>query len=133
MENLRIMDRTIMPVDSIKGASGKFRVIVKCRAGFMTCVECMEKDVYSVFRAYKKGALKTIQFCSDEFDTWMTVFAMKGTKVVLADKELLSQITVGDINQTWYNTNLYSQNQYALVGATTWADLAFMRKTLPAS
>jgi len=133
MENLRIVDRTIMPVDSIKGASGKFRAIVKCRAGFMTVVECMEKDVYSVFRAYKKGALKTIQFCSDEYDTWMTVAAMKGNKVVLADEELLSKITVGDINQTWYNTNLYSQDQYSAVGARTWADLAFVRKTTPAS
>ena len=133
MENLRIVDREIRPVDSIKGASGKFRAIVKCAAGFMTVVECREKDVYSVFRAYKKGALKTIQFCSDEYDTWLTVFAMKGNKVVLADEELLSKITVGDINQTWYNTNLYSQDQYSAVGARTWADLAFMRKTTPAS
>jgi hypothetical protein len=32
---------------------------------------------------------------------------------------------VGDINQDWSNTNLYSQTNYALAGAKTWADLAF--------
>lgn len=133
MENLRIVDREIRPVDMISGREGDFRVIVKCAAGFMTVVECREKDIYSVFRAYKKGALKTIEFKADDpYASWLTVFAMKGNKVVLADKELLSKITVGDINQTWHNTNLYSQDQYAAVGAKTWVDLAFVRKTTPA-
>jgi hypothetical protein len=34
---------------------------------------------------------------------------------------------VGDINQNWSNTNLYSQTQYTAVGARTWADKAFVK------
>ena len=129
MKNLKVLDRTIGIVNSIQGRTGKFRVIVKVKAGFMSVVDCMEKDVYHVFRAYKKGAIQTIQFQPDEegFDFWMTVFAMKGKKVVVADETLLAQIKVGDINQTWYNTNLYSQAQYAFVGAKHWEHYAFVQ------
>jgi hypothetical protein len=129
MENLKVLDRTIGLVNNIQDRKGKFRVIIKAKAGFMTVVDCMETDVYNVFRAYKKGAIQTIQFQPDEegFDFWMTVFAMKGKKVVIADATLLSQITVGDINQTWYNTNLYSQAQYSSVNATNWGHKAFVQ------
>jgi len=129
MKNLKVLDRTIGIVNSIQGRTGKFRVIVKVKAGFMSVVDCMETDVYRVFSAYQKGAIQTIQFQPDEdgFDFWMTVCAMKGKKVVVADETLLAQIKVGDINQTWYNTNLYSLNQYASVGAKHWEHHAFVQ------
>jgi hypothetical protein len=41
------------------------------------------------------------------------------------DVEMFMTMKVGDINQNWYNTNLYSQTNYALAGAKSWADLAF--------
>jgi hypothetical protein len=129
MKNLKVLIRDINAVNQIKGRSGKFRAIIKVKAGFLTAVDCMERDVYHVFRAYKKGTIQTIQFQPDEdgFDFWLTVFAMKGKKVVIADEQLLSQITVGDINDKWYNTNLYNQHQYAFVGATHWGHKAFVQ------
>jgi hypothetical protein len=128
MKNLRLLIRDINPVKQIKGRRGKFRAIVKVKAGFLIAVDCMEREVYQVFRAYKKGTIQTIQFQPeiDGCDYWLTVFAMKGKKVVIADEELLSQIKVGDINDKWHNTNLYNQQQYSFVGAKHWEHFAFV-------
>ena len=41
------------------------------------------------------------------------------------DRDLFSTLTVGDINQNWTNTTLYSQKNYNNSNAKTWADLAF--------
>jgi hypothetical protein len=42
------------------------------------------------------------------------------------DYQLFVDMEVGDINQNWHNTNLYSQNNYAKCKAKTWADKAFV-------
>jgi hypothetical protein len=42
------------------------------------------------------------------------------------DTQLFLDMEVGDINQNWSNSNLYSQTNYALAGAKTWADKAFV-------
>lgn len=125
----------INETDFIKGRKGEFRVIVKVQAGFMTVVECREhqNEFYStrpaqVLADYKKGALQTVEFKAEGTNNFLTVFARKGNKVVLADREILRDLEVGTINQLWSNTNLYDQRQYAAVGAKTWADLAFVKK-----
>ena len=56
----------------------------------------------------------------------MTVFAKKGTKVILLDEKLAEIVEVGTINQLFYNTNLMDHNQYKAVNAKTWADKAFL-------
>jgi hypothetical protein len=56
----------------------------------------------------------------------MTVFAKKGTKIILLDEKLAEKIEVGTINQLFYNTNLMDQKKYQAVGAKTWADKAFL-------
>jgi len=126
----------ISMVDFITGRVGEFRAIVKVQAGFMTTVgdigiECNYesgarwKSALDVFRGFKKGALQTIEFKAYGSKHWITVFARKGNKIVLMDLDLFSTLTVGDINQNWTNTNLYSQTNYANSNAKTWADLAF--------
>jgi hypothetical protein len=42
------------------------------------------------------------------------------------DLEMFQTMTVGDINQDWSSTNLYSQTNYRMAGANTWADKAFV-------
>ena len=112
-------------VDVIQGRKGTYQAIVKVQAGFMTAYE-VGSELPSLNR-WKKGALQTLQFQPEGSKAWLTIFARKGTKIILADKELLETIEVGTINQLFYNTNLYSQAQYEAVNAKTWADKAFSK------
>lgn len=114
-------------------SAGRFRFITKCAAGFMTISDAREFDneqyikyPESLLTSYKKGAIQTIEFCPVGGDYYLTIFAKKGNRICVADETLLMSITVGTINQYWYNTNLYDQAQYLAVGAKTWADRAFV-------
>lgn len=126
----------ISACDFIQGRTGEYRAIVKVKAGFMTVVDDLGivanwsngpqwKSALDVFRGFKKGALQTIQFRPEGSPHWLTVFARTGNKVKLMDVSMFMEMKVGDINQNWYNTNLYNQTNYTLAGAKTWADLAF--------
>ncbi len=118
----------INTVDFINGRKGEFRAVVKCKAGFFTIAE--SKDRYTsgaqVLNSFQKGALQTVEFKAEGSDNWLTVFALKGKKVVLIDSEILAELEVGTINCYFLKTNLYSQAQYAAVKATTWASKAFV-------
>jgi hypothetical protein len=112
---------------------GKFRFITKCRAGWMTVSDAREfdNDIYiknpeSLLTNFKKGALQTVEFCPEGGNYYLTVFARKGNKVALIDEAILANLTVGTINQLFYNTNLYNQDQYNVVNAKTWADRAYV-------
>lgn len=124
--------------DFMHGRHGKFRVVTKCRAGFLTIHELnyAENENYSIHPAsvlsgWKKGALQTVEFQADGTSNWLTVFARVGKKIHVVDEAILSTLDIGTINQLWYNTELYSQAQYDAVGAKTWADLAYVRKEEP--
>jgi heme oxygenase len=111
----------------IGNTHGSYRSIVKCKAGFLVIHEnTMAKNVMEVFNCYQKGALQSIEFKPEGMDMWFTVFAIKGKKIICIDKEILRNITVGDINSTYLNTELYSQDQYKAVNAKTWADKAYV-------
>ena len=111
-------------VDFIGGRKGIFQAIVKVQAGFMSAYEIGSK--LPCLNRWKKGALQTIQFKAEGTDHWMTVFAKKGTKVILLDQALAETIEVGTINSLFYNTNLMDHNQYKAVNAKTWADKVFV-------
>ena len=111
-------------VDFIGGRKGIFQAIVKVQAGFMIATE-IGSELPSLNR-WKKGALQSIQFKAEGTNHWMTVFAKKGTKVILLDEKLAEIVEVGTINQLFYNTNLMDHNQYKAVNAKTWADKAFL-------
>ena len=118
--------------------SGKFRFITKCRAGWMTIVDSRDYDngyhmTYpeSVITRYKKGSLQTAEFQPEGSDIWLTIFARKGNKIVLIDKTILGNLTVGTINQLYSNTNIYNQDQYTAVGAKTWAHRAYVPYQVP--
>lgn len=113
-------------------SAGKFRFITKGRSGFYTITEAREWDnsrllnnKESILTGYKKGVLQTVEFCPDGGDYYLTVFARVGKKIKLIDRSILENLTVGTINAYYANTELYNMNQYKLVGAKTWADLAY--------
>lgn len=123
----------ISTTNYISGQTGKYRFIVKCRAGFLTVVEAREwdNDYYTrlpeaLLTAYKKGALHTIEFLPEGANHWLCIFAKKGNKIVLIDEAIMQELTVGTVNQLWYNTNLYSQQQYAAVNSKTWDSKVFV-------
>jgi hypothetical protein len=126
--------REICTCDVLSGYStGKFRFIVKCRAGFLTVSDSRDWDnahymarPESLISGFKKGALQTVQFQPEGTDIWLTVFAKKGKQIPVIDVAILADLTVGTINSCWLNTALYSQYQYRAVGAKTWADKAFI-------
>jgi hypothetical protein len=111
-------------VDFIGGRKGIFQAITKVPAGFMIAAE-IGSDIPSLDR-WKKGTLQTIQFKAEGTSHWTTVFAKKGTRVILLDQVLAEKIEVGTINSLFYNTNLMDHNQYKAVNAKTWADKAFL-------
>ena len=111
-------------VDFIAGRKGIFQAIVKVQAGFMIASE-IGCELPSLDR-WKKGALQTIQFKAEGTSHWTTVFAKKGTKVILLDQALAETIEVGTINSLFYNTNLMDNNQSKAVNAKTWADKVFV-------
>lgn len=126
----------INEVDFIQGRKGIYRAVVKVQAGFMTVADDIGiqnnwgrqnwNKAIDVFRGFKKGALQTIEFQAEGSTHWLTVFAKKGNKVILMDTQLFLDMEVGDINQDWSNTNLYSQRNYQLAGAKNWSHKAFV-------
>jgi hypothetical protein len=135
-ENQFSNETGIIMVDFINDRVGEFRAIIKVQAGFMTTIGDLGiennwetgarwKSALDVFRGFRKGALQTIEFKARDSRCWITVFARKGNKIVVMDRDLFSTLTVGDINQNWTNTTLYSQKNYNNSNAKTWADLAF--------
>jgi hypothetical protein len=111
-------------VNWIGDREGIFQAIVKVQAGFMSAYE-IGSELPSLDH-WRKGRLQTIQFKAEGTNHWMTVFAKKGTKVILLDEKIAETIEVGTINQLFYNTNLMDHNQYKAVNAKTWADKAFL-------
>lgn len=137
MKKLEIINtERINQTDFISDRKGEYRAIVKVPAGFLTVVNDIGIEsnwdqpqwnaAIDVFRSFKKGALQTIQFRPEGSASWLTVFAKVGTKIKLMDYQLFKDMEVGDINQNWSNTNLYSQKNYAMCNAKTWADKAFV-------
>jgi len=117
-----IKDLTV--VNWIGDNKGIFQAIIKVPAGFMSAYE-IGSELPSLNR-WKKGTLQSIQFKAEGTNHWMTVFAKKGTKVILLDQKIAETVEVGTINQLFYNTNLMDQKQYQAVKAKTWADKAFL-------
>lgn len=111
-------------VDFIRERRGTFQAIVKVPAGFMIASE-IGSELPSL-NTWKKGALQSIQFQPEGSKAWLTVFARKGTKVIFIDEKIAETVTVGTINQLFYNTNLMDQAQYRSVNAKTWADKVFV-------
>jgi hypothetical protein len=103
---------------------GTYRVICKCKAGFMISSDTEADSPIAAFRRYKVKAIQSISYMS-KYGVDYTVYARNGKKV-WATKEFLSEVTVGDINQDLSNTGLYNQAQYAAVNAKSWACKAYV-------
>ena len=128
MKNLVVVKRKDLNVltfgDDSVFAKGTYRVITKCQAGFMVSSEVEAGSPIEAFRRYKAKAIQSIAFMLNGGHP-ITVYARTGKKV-WATEQILSEMTVGDINQDLTNTALYDQAQYKAVNAKTWASKAYM-------
>ncbi len=111
-------------MDNFVAGKGTYRVITKCKAGFMVSSDVEADSAIQAFRRYKPKAIQSIAFLLNGGYP-ITVYARNGKKV-WASECFLSEVTVGDINQDLSNTALYSQVQYQAVNAATWASKAYV-------
>ena len=112
-------------MDDFKAGKGTYRVITKCKAGFMVSSDIEADSAIQAFRRYKPKAIQSIEFLLNG-DYPITVYARNGKKVWITEN-MLSEITVGDINaNSLINTSLYSQHQYSAVNAKSWACKAYV-------
>ena len=114
--------------DPFMCGEGKYRVITKCRAGFMVTSVIEASSAINALRRYKIKAVQSIARIKEvdgignyEF----TIFARAGKKIWI-EEDMLATMTVGDINQDLSKTALYNQFQYQTVNAKTWADKAYV-------
>ena len=114
--------------DPFMCGEGKYRVITKCRAGFMVTSVIEASSAINALRRYKIKAVQSIARIKEvegvgnyEF----TIFARNGKKIWI-EEDMLATMTVGDINQDLSKTALYNQFQYQSVNAKTWADKAYV-------
>ena len=103
---------------------GIYRVITKCKAGYMVTSDIKASSAIQAFRRYKAKAIQSIAFMMNGGYP-ITVFARSGKKI-WASECFLSEVEVGDINQDLYNTALYNQGQYVAVNAKSWASKAYV-------
>lgn len=123
--NARNRDLTVLGfMDKFVAGEGTYRVITKCKAGFMVTSDIEAGSAIQAFRRYKIKAIQSIAFLLNGGYP-VTVYARAGKKV-WASECFLSEVTVGDINQDLSNTALYCQGQYQAVNAKTWADKAYV-------
>lgn len=114
--------------DPFMCSEGKYRIISKCRAGFMVTSVIEASSAINALRRYKIKAVQSIARIKEvdgignyEF----TIFARNGKKIWI-EEDMLATMTVGDINQDLSKTALYNQFQYQSVNAKTWADKAYV-------
>lgn len=104
---------------------GTYRVIYKCNAGYMSSNDSQNSSPIDVFRSYKMKYVHSIAYITESGNA-LTLYARSGKKVWIVE-QLLSELTVGDINgNDLTNTALYSQTQYNAVNAKTWASKAYV-------
>ena len=111
-------------MDGSDFSKGTYRVITKCKAGFMCSSDVEANSQIEVFRRYQMKHVHSIAYVT-ESGYPITVYARNGKKVWI-NSQILSEITVGDINQDLYNTSLYNQLQYKAVNAKSWASKAYV-------
>ena len=123
--NARNRDLTVLGFsDGFVAGEGTYRVITKCKAGFMVSSDIQANSAINAFRRYNAKAIQSIAYLVNGGHP-LTVYARAGKKV-WASECFLSEVTVGDINQDLSNTALYGQGQYEAVKAKTWADKAYV-------
>ena len=99
-----------------------YRVITKCRAGFMT-ISDGKSSLSNLVNRYQKNALQTIELKSLKSDTYLTVLALKAGKFVTVANCILENIKIGTIHGSF--PKMADHGHWRSIGSKTWADNAY--------
>jgi hypothetical protein len=101
-----------------------YRVITKCRAGFMT-ISDGKSSLRNLVNRYQKNALQTIELKSThpESDVYLTVLALKANKFVTVANCILENIEIGTIHSSF--PKMADHGHWKAIGSKTWADNAY--------
>jgi hypothetical protein len=114
----------------MQNRKGKFQAIVKTQSKMVVAYELDGSyPLENILDNWKKGALQTLQFKPNGWNTWLTVFGRSGNKVICIDEQIAKTIKVGTVNQLFYNTNLYDAHQYNAVNAKNWDSFVFVNNS----
>ncbi len=100
----------------------EYRVITKCRAGFMT-ISDGKSSLSNLVNRYQKNALQTIELKSLKSDTYLTVLALKAGKFVTVANCILENIKIGTIHGSF--PKMADHGHWRSIGSKTWADNAY--------
>ena len=66
-----------------------FRIVIKCQGGFLTIIDKKTESVMDIMKSFvTPKTILTIEQKSEASDNYFTVFATKGSKVLIAAKEI---------------------------------------------
>ena len=102
----------------------EYRVITKCRAGFMT-ISDGKSSLKNLVNRYQKNALQTIELKSTHpgSDTFLTALALKAGKFVTVANCILENIEIGTIHSSF--PKMADHGHWKAIGSKTWADNAY--------
>jgi len=92
-DKIHYMNITDYEIDP--NAKYEFRYVVKCAAGFMSINDCVG-TIHRMTR-FQKNALQSAQIKLN--GVWLTVFAVKGGRLVTCDKAMLDVMIPNDFHQ----------------------------------
>ena len=104
------------------GTNYEFRTAYKCKAGFISMADSLTTPE-NIITGWKKGSLIAIQF-KNEHGTWNNVFTTKGGKWHSIDKNILENLTVGDMHSAF--NKMIDWNMWKKLNTKTWASMAFV-------
>tara|TARA_Y100000817_G_scaffold100385_1_gene78419 strand:+ start:158 stop:667 length:510 start_codon:yes stop_codon:yes gene_type:complete len=98
-----------------------YRAITKCKAGFLV-ITAGNASLSRIVTGWKKGAIHTIEISRPD-GSWSRVLIMKGGKFHRIDKEIIENLTVGDIHTSF--PLMADHLHWNVIGSKTWADSAY--------
>ena len=99
-----------------------YRVVTKCRAGFMT-ISDGKSTLQNLVNRYQKNALQTIEIKSLKSDIFLTALALKANKFVTVANCILENIEIGTIHSSF--PKMADHGHWKAIGSKTWADNAY--------
>jgi len=99
-----------------------FRAITKCKAGFLVITEGTQ-TLKRIVTGWAKGALHTVEIQIAPDSPFYRVLVMKGGKFHIINKEIIENLTVGDIHTSF--PLMADHLHWNVIGSKTWADSAY--------
>ena len=75
-------------MENLTQTKRQYRVVIKCQGGFFTVVDKSAFSPLDCLRSFKLKAVHTIEEKSETSENYFTVFALKGSSVIIASRDI---------------------------------------------